>query len=182
MEKSIVKYCSPALAGLKTANMFSYRFESIDKLHMELHQANQKLNGKGVFVEILKSSETKALIYVYRKKRLESDLMRREAQKLLADFGYGSSRTEECLECLKERFIQYECFPHEVGLFLGYPIQDVCGFIQQKGKNYKCCGPWKVYGNECEAKRLFQKLEKCSRVYNQLFAVGRSITQLTVAA
>ncbi|MDO4305622.1 MAG: DUF3793 family protein [Eubacteriales bacterium] len=182
MEKNIVKYCSPALAGLKTANMFSYRFESVDKLLAELYAANEKLNEKGVFVEILRISEAKALVYVYRKKMLEADLNRKEVQMLLKDFGYQGSRPEKCLERLKGRLLQYECFPHEIGLFLGYPIQDVSGFIQQKGKNYKCRGPWKVYGNESEAKRLFQKLEKCSRVYNQLFAVGRSITQLTVAA
>ena len=182
MEKNIVKYCSPALAGLKTANMFSYRFENIDRLQAELEEANQKLNGKGVFVEILKTGDEKALIYVYRKKMLESDLNRKEAQKILEGFGYQSASPAKCLERLKKRFARYECFPHEVGLFLGYPIHDVSGFIQEKGKNYKCCGPWKVYGNECEAKRLFEKLEKCSRVYNRLFAVGRSITQLTVAA
>lgn len=182
MEKNIVKYCSPALAGLKTANMFSYKIESIDKLLAELSMANEKLNGKGVFAEILKTSESKALIYVYRRKMLEEDLQREEVRILLSDFGYQSAGIDQCLERLKERLAQYECFPHEIGLFLGYPTQDVSGFIRQKGKNYKCCGPWKVYGNEGEAKRLFRKLEKCSRVYNRLFAVGRSITQLTVAA
>ena len=73
-------------------------------------------------------------------------------------------------------------FPHEVGLFLGYPLDDVTGFIEQKGKNYKCCGIWKVYGNEKQTQMLFRKLKKCSEIYRRLFADGRSILQLTVAA
>ena len=65
-------------------------------------------------------------------------------------------------------------FPHEVGLFLGYPLDDVTGFIEQKGKNYKCCGIWKVYGNPTSRPRmLFRKLKKCSEIYRRLFADGR---------
>lgn len=37
-------------------------------------------------------------------------------------------------------------FPHEVGFFLGYPAEDVVGFIRNKGQNFKFCGRWKVYG------------------------------------
>ena len=69
-----------------------------------------------------------------------------------------------------------------MGLFLGYPLDDVTGFIEQKGKNYKCCGIWKVYGDEQKTQVIFQKLKKCSEIYQKLFADGRSILQLTVAA
>ena len=69
-----------------------------------------------------------------------------------------------------------------VFLFLGYPLDDVAGFIEQKGKNYKCCGIWKVYGDEHKSRMTFQKLKKCSEIYQRLFADGRSILQLTVAA
>ena len=48
LENKLVEHCSPALAGLKTANMFNYRFSSIDMLFAELQDVNQKLNGKGV--------------------------------------------------------------------------------------------------------------------------------------
>ena len=64
-------------------------------------------------------------------------------------------------------------FHMKLGFFLG---------IEQKGKNYKCCGIWKVYGNEKQTQMLFRKLKKCSEIYRRLFADGRSILQLTVAA
>lgn len=182
LEASIIKHCAPTLAGIKTANLFSYRFYNIDELHQELLEDNQKLNEKGVYVEILRASESRALIYVYRRKKLEADLNQIEAKELLADCGYFGKRVEDCLEYLKEKLFRQESFPHEIGLFLGYPLQDVKGFIEQKGKNFKCSGIWKVYGAEVETVKLFKKLEKCSQVYIKLFAGGRSITQLTVAA
>lgn len=182
LEEAMIKYCAPVLAGIKTANMFNYRFSHIDELHKELKEENRKLNEKGVHIEVLKSGDSRALIYVYRKLKLEQDLSHSEAAGLLKDYGYPVTETKECLARLKERFCCYEFFPHEVGLFLGYPVEDVRGFIEHKGKNYKCSGIWKVYGNETETKKFFRKLRDCSSIYKKLFESGKSIMELTVAA
>ena len=39
-------------------------------------------------------------------------------------------------------------FPHEIGIFLGYPLKDVVGFMGYG--NYKFCKTryWRVYGDE----------------------------------
>ena len=68
LEQKMIEHCSPTLAGLKTANIFNYRFSSIDILLEEIQAENQKLNRKGVFIEILKIKDTQVLLYVYRKK------------------------------------------------------------------------------------------------------------------
>lgn len=73
-------------------------------------------------------------------------------------------------------------FPHEIGLFLGYPLGDVEGFIRNRGQNCKCAGCWKVYCNELEAQKRFARIQKCRKVYARLWAQGRSVWQLTVAA
>lgn len=182
LELKIVEHCAPTLAGLKTGNLFNYRFSSIDMLHREIQEGSEKLNRKGVFIEVLKISDIHALVYVYRKKKLEADLKKEGVGKLLASCGYVDQRVDGCLEHLKEQFARNECFPHEIGVFLSYPLSDVIGFIEQKGKNCKYCGIWKVYGDEQEALELFQKFKKCTDVYRRIFANGRSITQLTVAA
>ena len=75
-----------------------------------------------------------------------------------------------------------EKFPHEIGLFLGYPLGDVIGFIENAGKNSKCAGCWKVYCNECETMKLFEKFKKCTRIYTKLWRQGTSVEKLTVAA
>ena len=83
---------------------------------------------------------------------------------------------------IKERFSHGGDFPHEIGIFLGYPLGDVIGFIQNLGKNCKCTGCWKVYCDECSAKKTFDKFKKCTEVYTRLWSQGRTVLQLTVAA
>ena len=72
--------------------------------------------------------------------------------------------------------------PHEIGVFLGYPLEDVLGFIENGGRNCLSCGCWKVYSNECAALEAFARFEKCKAVYQRLFASGCPLTRLTVAA
>ncbi len=75
-----------------------------------------------------------------------------------------------------------DAFPHEIGVFLGYPLGDVMGFIRSGGRNCRHAGCWKVYCNEAETLRLFEKFKKCRDVYLRLWNQGRSVLQLTVAA
>ena len=65
-------------------------------------------------------------------------------------------------------------------MFLGYPLEDVKGFIINEGKNCKCIGCWKVYSDECEAVRLFEKYKKCTYIYKRLHTMGRTVEHLTV--
>ena len=182
LEKSIIEHCAPTLAGLKTANMFNYKFSSMGTLLLELENQNQILNKKGVYAEVLKISESRALVYVYRKERLRKDLEKTGVLELLQQYGYTDNTISNCLEYLKIRLKECDCFPHEIGVFLDYPLLDVIGFIEQGGKNCKYCGVWKVYSNACEAQKLFERFKKCTNVYIRVFAGGRSLTQLTVAA
>lgn len=84
-----------------------------------------------------------------------------------------------------EKAIVEFCSPTLAGLktagMFGYPICDVVGFIEQKGRNYKCAGLWESYGDETEMTKVFRKLKKCREIYGKLFSEGRSIMQLTVA-
>ena len=74
-----------------------------------------------------------------------------------------------------------EEFPHEIGLFLGYPPEDVLGFIDNKAGGCKCVGCWKVYGDVDEAQKTFAEYKKCTELYCAMFAKGRSIERLAVA-
>jgi hypothetical protein len=64
------------------------------------------------------------------------------------------------LNHLQKQFEDQQC-PHAVGLFLGYPLDDVLGFIKHRGYNYKLCGIWKVYGDVEQAKNRFRQYDLC---------------------
>ena len=86
------------------------------------------------------------------------------------------------LRQLSRRLCLEREFPHEIGIFLGYPLADVQGFIQNKGRNYTCCGCWKSYGDPRIARRRFNRYRVCTAVYKRRYAGGTPITQLIKAA
>ena len=67
------------------------------------------------------------------------------------------------MDRLSERMRANNGFPHEIGVFLGYPPEDVMGFVRNKGKNYKYNGYWKVYGDVEQCKRRFAAYDSCRR-------------------
>ncbi|MBQ8598102.1 MAG: DUF3793 family protein [Lachnospiraceae bacterium] len=182
LENNLIEHCAPTLAGMKCGSLFNYRFTDKASVIKELKIISQKLNQRGVYVEAMLWKESYVLIYAYRRTHLIKELSREGAMELLNAYGYHSWQLEACIGHLKKRLAECDCFPHEIGVFLGYPLEDVKGFIIHKGQECKYCGLWKVYCNECETKKLFEKLQKCTRVYLQVFAEGRSISQMTVSA
>ncbi|MCD7724150.1 MAG: DUF3793 family protein [Clostridiales bacterium] len=180
-EKYLIENCAPTLASLKTANLFSYTYPSVIKLRETIACWNERMADKGVTLTVLRVNGATALVYVYREASLCRDLQKPGVAQLLQRFGYDSMDTEAVLKRLRARLREQEEFPHEIGLFLGYPLQDVIGFMKNKGSNCKCTGCWKVYGDEREASRIFAMFDKCRRIYVNLWNQGRSIMTLTVA-
>ena len=181
-EKCLIDYCSPTLASLKTASLFNYRFGSEDELSYSLSVWNERFHGTGIELMPLKVSAGCAIIYVFRRSGLARDFEKPGVRGFLRRFGYETEDLDSMLRHLSERITESDEFPHEIGIFLGYPLGDVIGFINNNGKNCKCCGLWKVYCNECEAKKCFARFKKCREVYERLWWGGRSVLQLTVVA
>lgn len=186
LEEYLIGNCSPTLASLKTANLFSMPYESEKELLSQIAYWNEEMKEKGISVVLLRKHETKALVYVCRKARLEENLKKPGVAEFLSGYGYQTTKdqsdVDRALTCLKERLSGRNGFPHEIGIFLDYPLGDVIGFIENAGHNFKCSGCWKVYCNECEAVKLFARYKKCRDVYLRLWHQGRSVLQLTVAA
>lgn len=143
---------------------------------------NSRLRDKGVSITLLRYNGHRALVYMYRHSQLRRDLETAGAAELLAQCGYASAEPGYAIERLRERFCESAEFPHEIGLFLGYPLCDVLGYIKNRGQNSKLTGWWQVYGDEAEAARLFSRFRKCRDVYSRLWSEGRSVQQLTVCA
>ena len=100
---------------------------------------------------------------------------------MLKKLNYPCGSTEHCLLHLMRRMRTPQGFPHEVGLFLGYPPEDVKGFIDHRANDFKCAGLWKVYGDEEKARSLFEKYRKCTEIYCTLWQSGLKLEQLAVA-
>ncbi len=180
-EKRLIEHCSPTLASIKTGNLFWYSCSDETGLKKQISYWNGLLNPKGVYIVIFRQVHCRALVYVYRKERLRQELARKDVNSFLDEYGYGESDVDSAVLILKERIRSGSLFPHEIGLFLGYPLGDVIGFIKNKGEKCKCTGFWKVYCNKSDAEKTFERYRRCNLAYCRLWQNGRSIEQLTVA-
>lgn len=180
-EELLVSQCSPTMAGLKTGNLFTCPIKNRNELTKSVRKLNAKLIPRGVRLLILRYRGERALVYMYRPERLKNDLSNEMALKILSQKEYPIENSEQCVIELIRRLNKEKEFPHEVGLFLGYPAEDVNGFIVNGAKYAKCVGTWKVYGDEEKARHQFTQYEICTRVYCKCYREHNSFDRLVVA-
>lgn len=141
---------------------------------------NRHLIPRGVRIVPLKNMGKSVLVYMYRPARLREDLSNNAAKQILSERDYPVGETEKCIVELVRRLEDGGTFPHEIGLFLGYPPEDVDGFIKNGAAGAKYIGVWKVYGNVENAKRKFAQYSKCTQLYCEAFQRHRSFDRLIV--
>lgn len=174
---ALMEYCAPTLAGIKTGNLFSIQDESMD-LNSEIRQLNRMLTKKGLCLIPIRRENRSTLLYLYRPERLKHDLLNPEAISILSNKGYSCNNSNQCLVQLVNHLKTDKSFPHEVGLFLGYPPADVKAFMENPCKGVKCVGCWKAYGNVCEAKKTFERYKKCTDIYDKARKSGKPLEAL----
>ena len=128
-EELVVEQCSPTMAGLKTGNLFSCPAEEPHKLRQSIRRLNRQLVPCGIRLLPVKSLGDRELIYMYRPEKLQRDLRDQTACRILKERRYPTDDPERCVVELVRRLNREKDFPHEIGLFLGYPAEDVSGFI-----------------------------------------------------
>ena len=184
-DEMIVEHCSPTLAGIKTGNLFSCECSDRQCFLKEICRLNRVLAKKGINAIPVRYSDNRVLIYVFRPAFLAKDFKDNDTASLLEELGYEATDVRACVRCLSKKLFNLSSskeFPHEIGLFLGYPVDDVKGFMKYKGECSKCTGRWKVYGDVERAKQTFDKYDKCTRDYKKRFRAGTSLDSLTVYA
>lgn len=170
-ESLLANYCAPTLKQYKCANMFHLP-KNDDTLITFIQQYNKEFNQKGIFF-ILIEQENQYTIYVYNSKLIDY-ISSNAVQEFLKSYHYPNS-FELCLQELKKR-LNTKNFPHEIGVFLGYPLNDVKGFIEHKP--YYLIGDWKVYTNVNEAKKQFDLFKQAKQSMLQQIQNGYELAQI----
>lgn len=160
-EHTLAFHCAPAMAGIKAADLISWPGDPEDTLRL-LEEFNRHMEHTGIRLRRMCFCRGRSLILVYREKTLQTYLNRDEVRALLERDGYPvSNGLEDMLAHLAQRMLTVPGFPHEIGLFLGYPAEDVEGFQKYGGRNFKFSGLWKVYSDEERAKECFHRYHCC---------------------
>lgn len=180
-EEVLIEQCAPTLSSIKTGSLFTVKVTNCIQFYASLSEWNEKIHDKGLKMIVLRKCPNFYLLYLYREKQLIKDLQDSTAKNIMKLYNYDCTDLPSVFAKLKQRFTTYEEFPHEIGLFLSFPPEDVEGFICNKGRNCKLCGYWKVYGNTEQALIQFAKYDKCRYIYRKLWNQGIDVLRLTVA-
>lgn len=184
-EEMLVQYGSLTLAGMKTGSLFTCPYTDRAGTMEEIRRFNRTFGPKGLRLLPLRYSAERVLVYLYRPKALERDLAGEEAARILEQAGYSHLNADQCIVELIHRLNDIEGeFPHEIGLFLSYPPEDVRGFISRSGDRSAGCklvGTWRVYGDVERAKVIFEKYQKCTESFRKQLTAGIPLERLAVA-
>jgi hypothetical protein len=183
-EEKLIEHCAPTLAGMKPASLFRFCGETPKGVLREVRTWDARLRGCGIRVIVLKQCpRTKAyMIYVYRPACVQTILSQKAVAEFLKSRGYTLGELPFMLKQLSRRYCMECDMPHEIGVFLGYPLADVVGFIEHKGRDFTVSGYWKSYSNAQEAQNCFANYRRCTEDYKALHQQGVPTMRLVVAA
>lgn len=180
----IALQCAPVMKGIKASNIIAVSKEVNKKIQLVLY-------GTGVTYVTLFENDKKVILFLYREKQLLQYLNKREIQEFLNYYGYEMNQQIEKNACdisnmLKRLAKRLECyygkkeeFPHELGVFLEYPLEDVRSFILYKGKYSLLSGYWKVYSNLEYAEKVFLAYDLAKEEVVKAVIQGKAFYEVT---
>lgn len=146
-------------------------------MRQKVRQWDEQLKPSGLSVQILleRPDSGSMIVYVYRRKQLERILEGEDYRAFLAQMGY----VHMDLDSLRSGWKHSQSFYMKSACF---PLQDVVGFIKNRGRNYTCCGFWKSYSDPAEVQACFGCYRQCVHHYMALFKQGTPLEELAVSA
>lgn len=173
------KYCGPALAGIKPANMICVKKERLPLFKTLLKDYNNNMNRYDIYFSVINETETCYILLVYRRTKLMMHLNNLLVKEQLIADGYpNTNNLAEQINMLRKRFVDSSTPPDEIGLFLGYPMEDVLGFKENRGKGCLMAKYWKVYANVNETQKLFDRYDRCKAALINRISRGVSIIDI----
>lgn len=152
VEMLLALHCAPIISGIKVSNLVTLTKEQSIVLC-------RNIPASGLSIWFLNYDGDSNQTLIFRKNEMQQFLSRPEIQAALSRFGYRDLSVIPVLLELSAHMRSFKTgqggYPHELGILLGYPLEDVWGFMKHHGENYEYCGYWKVYGDIEEAKRIF---------------------------
>ena len=179
-EDLLVYHASPVLAGITAANLFQIRSEDTSYVRCLIKTWQgcvKKCPSCDLHFRLIAKKNKGYLVLVYRKNQLEKILQDEEIQSFIEQLGYNSNNIDSCLKTLSQR-LRIQDFPHEIGLFLGYPLDDVKAFIENKGQNFRLNGTWKVYSEKEKKQKIFNSYQQTKIRNINLLKEGCPISKL----
>lgn len=159
-ENFLVYQASWVIAGVKPAVTILINKKNQKLYNAWINHGEESIEKLGLKNVILRENHNAVILMVYDEKILDNHLDNIEYQEFFKKLGYPENfDLDSYIEVLIERYGIYKC-PHELGLFLGIPFDDVKDFIECSAKKCLLCKYWKVYNNKDLAEKIFSQYDE----------------------
>lgn len=163
IENFLVYHTALVIAKVKPAVTITLGKRKMDRINDWNKCGRQFLESIDLKYIELRETENSIILLVYDEELLEKEINTKDHLEFLKTLGYSEKlNIDEYIKFLKVRYEKYHC-PHELGVFLGIPIEDVKDFIKYTDKKCLLCGYWKVYNNKDYAEKMFTKYDKVKK-------------------
>ncbi|WP_243414587.1 DUF3793 family protein [Sporosalibacterium faouarense] len=169
----LIQTLGPVILGVKPAEILSFPkndvniADKISKIRFFFKDCRK------ISFKIFRYNEKSTKILFYTPKSLDSVLIDKRNNKFLISIGYPKAYSlESYLNYIIEK-MKGGTIPDEIGIFLGYPLKDVMGFIGHPSLKLTKVKGWRVYGDSTLSdKRYNEFLNAKFRVKNILACSG----------
>ena len=160
IEKFLIYNASLVISGVKPSATITIKKDNDNLYDKWIKYGISFLKKIDIQYINLRECSNALIILIYSEEKLSNYIFKEENKRFLRQLGYSEENDmREYLEILKRRYKEFNC-PHELGIFLGFPLNDVKDFMNCKDKKCLSCGYWLVYNNLQEAQEIFSKYDK----------------------
>lgn len=149
--------CAPVVLASKPAILLM--IPEVEKKQYEEEARRWKIE----MVTLCHRQERSAVLF-FHPQRLSQRLQKVDTKDYLEHRGYGQMGLDAVFMELGRRMQSFyekrSEYPHELGLLLGYPLEDVIGYVANHGQGCLLSGYWKVYHDVALARQTFEEYDQ----------------------
>jgi len=173
----IIRNAAPTIKKHKASSLINFSSSNRDLNNIWGKYKNEVKDKLDIEYFELKKDTTNTFVLFYNSEKIKLSISNKKNMEFLKRFGYNEKMDlEQCLILLGKRF-EIMC-PHEIGIFLGYPLEDVVSFVDYPNAKCKMVGYWKVYHDIEKAEIIFNKYDEIKYTIMKLMMKGMKPTEL----
>jgi len=175
-EDPYIKWCvellAPVILGAKPAEIMSFpeytplNNEKKEKIK-DFFTCCKKMN----YIEFKTSNGCPKVIF-YNPISLNETLSDVRILKFLKGYGYPEEYSLDIYLNHLARKMEIEGMPHEIGVFLGYPLKDVLGFLGHPSLKLTKVNGWHVYGDPTLSDMKYNSFMEAKNIIREKLKLG----------
>ncbi|MGL5714769.1 MAG: DUF3793 family protein [Paraclostridium sp.] len=153
--KWILELLGPVILGSKPSEILNISSRDNEKDIKIRDIDNFFKNCSKLSYEIIYKEDNSIRVLFINKESLSKTLENKKCINFLKFIGYPKEyQIGTYVDTLREKLIEGD-FPHEIGIFLGYPLKDVVGFMGYGNYKFNNTKYWKVYGDPKVSEKVY---------------------------